>query len=87
MVRYYAKIAMKLIIVSFAMLRDMLTWSTPLELAACLHLANVYMHQLSYAYHRESNHCRISAVSAHSAQEIAAIAVALLVIVVTRHTV
>ena len=45
MVRYYAKIAMKLIIVSSAMLRDMLTWSTPLELAACLHLANACTHR------------------------------------------
>ena len=31
MVRYYAQIAVKLIIVSSAMLRDMLTWFTPLE--------------------------------------------------------
>ena len=40
MVLYYAKIAMKLIIMSSAMLRDMLIWYTPLELAACLHLAD-----------------------------------------------
>ena len=80
MVRYYAKIAMKLIIVSFAMLRDMLTWSTPLELAACLHLANAYMHRDLYTYCCESNHCRVCAVSAPFAQEIATIALALLVL-------
>ena len=34
MVRYRAKIAMKLIMASLAMLQDMLTWCTPLELAA-----------------------------------------------------
>ena len=80
MVRYYAKIAMKLGIVSFAMLRDMLTWSTPLELAACLHLANAYMHRDLYTYYCESNHCRVSAVNAPSAQEIATIALALLIL-------
>ena len=73
MVRYYAKIAMKLIIVSSAMLRDMLTWFTPLELAACLHLANAY--DLGVG-----NHCRVSAVNAPSAQEIATIALALLIL-------
>ena len=45
MVRYYAKTAMKLITVSFALLQDLLTWFTPLESAACFHLANAYMHQ------------------------------------------
>ncbi len=60
--RYYAKIAMKLIMVSFAMLRDTFTWFTPLELATCLHLAN---------------HCRVSAVTRPSGQEIATIALAL----------
>ena len=49
MVRYYAKIAMKLIIVSSAMLRDMLTWPTPLELAACFHVANAHIHRYLYA--------------------------------------
>jgi hypothetical protein len=48
MVRYYAKTAMKLITVSFAMLQDILTWLTPLESAACFHLANAYMHQDFY---------------------------------------
>ena len=71
---------MKLIIVPFAMLRDMLTWSTPLELAACLHLANAYMHRDLCAYYRESNHCRVSAVNALSVQEIATIALALLIL-------
>ena len=37
MVRYYAKTAMKLITVSFAMLQGILTWLTPLESAACFH--------------------------------------------------
>ena len=74
MVRYYAKIAMKLIIVSSAMLRDMLTWFTPLELAACFHLVEAYMHRDLYTYHCESDHCRVSAVSAPSAQKIATIA-------------
>lgn len=80
MVRHSAKIAMKLITVSFAMLRDMLTWSTPLDLAACLHLVNAYMHRYLCTYHCESDHCRVSAVSAPSAQEIATIALALLVL-------
>ena len=80
MVRYYAKIAMKLIIVSFAMLRDMLTWSTPLELAACLYLANAYMHRDLYTYYCESNHCWVSAVNAPSAQEIATIALTWLIL-------
>merc|ERR1712155_71621 len=38
MVLYYAKIAMKLIIMSSALQRDMLLLCTPLELAACFHL-------------------------------------------------
>ena len=37
MVLYYAKIAMKPIIMSAAMLRDMLIWCTPLELACLLY--------------------------------------------------
>ena len=60
------------------MLRDMLTWCTPLELAACLHLAEAYMHRDFPTYHCESNHCGVSAVSAPSAQKIATIALALL---------
>ena len=55
------------------MLQDMLTWFTPLELAACLHLANAY--DLGVG-----NHCRVSAVNAPSAQEIATIALALLIL-------
>ena len=47
-VRHYAKIAMKLIIVTSAMLSNMLIWITPLELAACLHLCNAYMHRKLY---------------------------------------
>ena len=56
MVRYYAKTAMKLITVSFAMLQDLLTWFTPLESAACFHLANAYMHQDFHTHYCEANH-------------------------------
>ena len=80
MVLYYAKIAMKLIIMSSAMLRDMLIRCTPLELAACLHLAEAYMHRDFYTYHCEPNHCRVSAVNAPSVHEISTIALALLVL-------
>ena len=69
--RCYAKIALKLILIFFAMLRDMLTCCTPLELAACLHLASA---------------C-IDAVSARSAQEMATIALVLVVIGGAHHTV
>ena len=69
--RYYAKIALKLILVFFAMLRDMLTWCTPLELAACFHLASA---------------C-IDAMSARSAQEMANIALVLVVIGGAHHAV
>ena len=37
MIRDYAKIVMKLVMVSFGMLQCILTWATPLEWAACLH--------------------------------------------------
>ena len=80
MVRYYAQLAMQLIIMSFAMLQDILAWSTSLELAACLHLANAYMHRDLCAYYHEANHCRVSAVNAMSVQEIATIALALLIL-------
>ena len=80
MVLYYAKIAMKLIIMSSALLRDMLILCTPLELAACFHLVEAYMHRDLYTYHCESDHCRVSAVSAPSAQKIATIALALLIL-------
>ena len=78
MVQNYAKIVMKLIMVSFAMLQYILTWATPLEWAACLHLGNAYMHRDLYTYYCESNHCRVSAVNAPPAQEIATFALALL---------
>ena len=80
MVLYYAKIAMKLIIMSSALLRDMLILCTPLELAACFHLVEAYMHRDLYTYHCESDHCRVSAVSAPSAQKIATIALTLLIL-------
>ena len=80
MVVYYAKIAMKLIIMSSALQRDMLILCTPLELAACFHLVEAYMHRDLYSYHCDSDSCRVSAVSAPSAQKIATIALALLII-------
>ena len=80
MVRYHARIAMKLIKVPCAMLRGMLTWSTPLELAACLHLANAYMHRDLYTHYCEANHCQVSAMSAPSAHEITTIALAVLIV-------
>ena len=80
MVLYYAKIAMKLIMMFSALLRDMLIFCTPLELAACFHLVEAYMHRDLYTYHCESDHCRVSAVSAPSAQKIATIALALLIL-------
>ena len=81
MVRYRAKIAMKLIMASFAMLQDMLTWCTPLELAACLHLAEAYMHRDVHTYHCEFNHCLVSAATAPSTHKIAAIALTLLTLI------
>ena len=83
MVLYYAKIAMKLIIMSSALQRDMLILCTPLELAACFHLVEAYMHRDLYTYHCESDHCRVSAVSAPSAQKIATIALALLTLILS----
>ena len=77
MVRDYAKIAMKLIMVSLAMLQYILAWATPLESAACLHWGNAYRHRDRYTYYCESNRCRVSAVKASSAQEIASSALAL----------
>ena len=71
LLRYYAKIALKRILVFFAMLRDMPIWCTPLELAACLHLASA---------------C-IDAMSVRSAQEMATIALVLVVIGGAHHTV
>ena len=73
-VLHYTNIAMSLIMMSSAMLQDMLTGCTPLELAACLHLAEAYKHRDFPTYHCESSHCGVSAVSASSAQEIATIA-------------
>ena len=59
---YCAQIVVKLLPLFLAMLRDMLTWCTPLEFAACLHLAKASMHHV------------IDAMSAHSVQEMATIA-------------
>ena len=63
-----AKIAVKLILLFIAMLRDMHTWCTPLEFAACLRLASACMHHV------------IDAMSAHSVQEMATIALVSVVI-------
>ena len=63
-----------------ATLRDTVTRFTPLELAACLYLVKAYMHRDLYTYHCESDHCRVSAVSATSTQKIATIALALLIL-------
>ena len=79
-----AKIAMKLIIMSSALQQDMLIACTPLELAACFHLVEAYMHRDLYTYHCESDHCQVSAVSAPSAQKIATIALALLTLFLSR---
>jgi len=79
-VQHYAKIAMKLGMVPFAMLRYTVTRITPLELAACLHLVKAYMHRDLYTYHCESDYYWVSAVSAPSAQKIATIALALLIL-------
>ena len=54
--------------------------ATPLQLAACFHLVEAYMHRDLYTYHCESDHCRVSAVSAPSAEKIATIALALLIL-------
>jgi hypothetical protein len=67
---------MKLITVSFAMLQDVLTWFTPLESAACSHLANAYMHQDFHTHYCEASHCQISEVTEPSALEIATTALA-----------
>ena len=80
MVLHYAKIAMKLIIMFSALLRGMLTLCTPLELAACFHLVEAYIHRNVYTYHCDSHHCRVSAVSAPSAQNIATMALALVIL-------
>ena len=74
MMLYYAKTAMKLIVMSSALLRDVLILCTPLQLAACFHFVEAYMNRNLYTYHCESDHCRGSAVSAPSAQKIATIA-------------
>ena len=51
-VLHYTNIAMSLIMMSSAMLQDMLTGCTPLELAACLHLAEAYKHRHFPTYSR-----------------------------------
>ena len=73
MVLYYAKIAK-------TATEHLAALCTPLELAACLHLVEAYMHRDLYTYHCESDHCGVSAVSAPSAQKIATIALALLIL-------
>ena len=62
--QYYINNAMKLITLFLAMLQSTLeiaqevplTWLTPLEFAACLHLANFPIHQDLHIYQCETNH-------------------------------
>ena len=63
-----AKIAVKLILLFIAMLRDMHTWCTPLEFAACFRLASACMRHV------------IDAMSTHLVQEMATIALVFIVI-------
>ena len=54
-----------------------LTWLTPLELAACFHLASACIHQDVHTYRCEPNHSRVSPSTRPSVQEMSAAAVAL----------
>ena len=57
-----------------------LTWLTPLELAACAHVVNAAMHWDLFTCSRESIHHQINAATEPSAQEIATITLALLIL-------
>ena len=57
-----------------------LTWLTPLELAACAHVVNAAMHWDLFTCSRESIHHKINAATEPSAQEIATITLALLIL-------
>ena len=65
---------------SLAMIASTFTWLTPLELAACAHLANAGMHSELFALVGESHPCPISAATEPSAPEIATTAFALFIL-------
>ena len=54
-----------------------LTWLTPLELAACFHLASACTHQTVHTDRCEPNHCWVRPSTRPSAQEMSAVAIAL----------
>ena len=58
-----------------------LAWLSPLELAACLHLATADILRDLHQYHCEPDRCWVSAVTKPSVQEMAAIAIALLTLI------
>ena len=82
---YYTETAIKLMILFRAMLQSSLeiarevtlTWLTPLELAACLHLASACIHQEFHTHRCEPNHCWVRASTRPSVQEMSAVAIAL----------
>ena len=82
---YYIQIAIKLMHLFLAMLQSSLeivqevalTWLTPLELAACFHLASACIHQDVHTYRCEPNHCWVRASTGPSVHEMSAAAVAL----------
>ena len=65
---------------SMAMIALTFTWLTPLELAACAHLANAGMHWELFALVGKSHPCPISATTEPSAPEIATTAFALFIL-------
>ena len=65
---------------SLAMIASTFTWLTPLELAACAHLANTGMHWELFALVGESHPCPISAATEPSAAEMATTAFALFIL-------
>ena len=57
-----------------------LTWLTPLELAACFHLASACTHQTVHTDRCEPNHCWVRPSTRPSAQEMSAVAIALTIL-------
>jgi len=80
------KSMMKQIVNFFAMLQSALelaqevasAWLSPLELAACLHLASFDIHLSLHNVHCEPDHCWCSALTGPSLHEMSTIAIALL---------
>ena len=58
-----------------------LAWLSPLELVACLHLANADILRDLHTYHREPDRAWVSAATAPSVQEMAPVAIALLTLI------